>query len=274
MVEASGSRVRNALSSVVQSLSSENPKVSIVESEILETELQYVDFLAKLKELYIAPAKGLLTSEERKILFGNIEDIHQLHIHISHDLKKSSDLGLALEKHKREAKDSKRGINVEEYLDYYPCFREAKKVVSVVLNIEGKRVDTKNLTNLVLTYFICPVNISEVFKKYLHIMRIYQQYVGNYERSMNLLGRIFKSTKSAHKSFRKLIVPLPTQERIEFFLVLPLSRLPRYTLLLKDLRKHLNPGDTDRISDIDQTLKALKVQCRGIQDTLRRNCAP
>eukprot|EP00954_Amorphochlora_amoebiformis_P000261 21334-Amorphochlora_amoeboformis.AAC.1 len=65
MVEASGSRVRNALSSVVQSLSSENPKVSIVESEILETELQYVDFLAKLKELYIAPAKGLLTSEVR-----------------------------------------------------------------------------------------------------------------------------------------------------------------------------------------------------------------
>merc|ERR1712012_697633 len=91
--------------------------------------------------------------------------------------------------------------------------------------------------------------VAQVFEKYLQFFKIYSEYVGNYKDKLAKLGKIiktyqFKKFEDAYyrmtrnpenisKEYDRLLLSQP----IESFLIMPVQRLPRYSLLLKQLLK-------------------------------------
>eukprot|EP01125_Pyxidicula_operculata_P001690 TRINITY_DN1151_c1_g4_i1.p1 TRINITY_DN1151_c1_g4~~TRINITY_DN1151_c1_g4_i1.p1 ORF type:complete len:952 (+),score=251.93 TRINITY_DN1151_c1_g4_i1:26-2881(+) len=156
--------------------------------EIHQSELSYVRSLQNLQKVWIAPlaAKNLLTPQEMKEIFSNVEQI------LGFSEKLVLELGTRLEK-------------------WGPTQK-----------------------------------IGDVLERFFPFLKLYKTYCDNYELSMNTLEKLNAShpKKKALREFFKS-AELHNGFQLSFYLIMPVQRVPRYTLLLKELLNHTDPSHPD-----------------------------
>ena len=83
--------------------------------------------------------------------------------------------------------------------------------------------------------------LGDIFMKLTDFLRIYVDYVNNFDNAMRLVGNFKKTTPN--KEFIKFItkterLPACKGLSLESFLIMPVQRVPRYVMLLMDLLKN------------------------------------
>jgi len=87
--------------------------------------------------------------------------------------------------------------------------------------------------------------VGSLFIKSVPMFKIYIQYVNNYNNAVNLLTEAKK-----RKAFRKFLgdalsTPIVTLATLEDYLITPVQRIPRYSLLLNELKKCTDQNHPD-----------------------------
>jgi len=80
--------------------------------------------------------------------------------------------------------------------------------------------------------------IGDIFLKLMEFMKVYKLYVQNYSRSLTLLDKLQRKNPKFSK-FLEECKNHPESGRLDLasFLIMPIQRIPRYELLLRDLLK-------------------------------------
>lgn len=83
--------------------------------------------------------------------------------------------------------------------------------------------------------------LSNVFTQYYQYFRLYFEFVNNFEASDALLNRQLRRNARVVKQQEKI---LQKTGKLDFasLLIMPIQRVPRYALLLKEYQRKLNPG--------------------------------
>jgi len=98
--------------------------------------------------------------------------------------------------------------------------------------------------------------IHVTFERMADFLKMYTQYINGYDLAMETINKLSKKSK-----FRKFLQATQTSvgQSLMSFLIMPVQRIPRYVLLLKELIKHTQPGDLqleplqrslDKVTDI------------------------
>jgi len=102
--------------------------------------------------------------------------------------------------------------------------------------------------------------IGDIFINYASRFDIYSSYVNNYDNAISELNKL----KSQNKSFAKFLQNFSNDSRtrrltIESILIMPVQRLPRYILLIKELSKHTWPrhGDYNNLINALQAMESI-----------------
>jgi hypothetical protein len=169
--------------------------------EIQSTEANYLRDLRMVMDEYYEPLKNmqLLTKEEHKGIFLNLEKIVDIH----------TELLAAIEK-------------ARENWSYSTCFASA-------------------------------------FIPMLEKLKLYQAYIDNFANSTNLLKEKVAASKDLADFLKEQMAHNGRRLALEDFLIMPVQRLPRYVLLLKELAKYTEPGhpDEQHIKDAMEKIQAI-----------------
>jgi hypothetical protein len=84
--------------------------------------------------------------------------------------------------------------------------------------------------------------LGDIFIKIVDFMKVYVGYIENFDTSIRVRQELLKS-----KRYRALLEKCTSPERQDLasFLIMPVQRLPRYILLLRELYKHTPPTHPD-----------------------------
>lgn len=96
--------------------------------------------------------------------------------------------------------------------------------------------------------------LGDIFKQFTSFLKVYTSYINNFDNSITTLAKLKQSNAnfSAYLSYaesRKECNGL----QINSFLVMPVQRIPRYVLLLKDFLRH-TPEDHDDHANVNKAL--------------------
>jgi len=80
--------------------------------------------------------------------------------------------------------------------------------------------------------------IGDIFLKHINFLKCYSTYVQNYSRALALYEEFTKKEKGKFVAFLKEVKEKGVIYDLTSLLILPVQRVPRYNLLLKDLVKH------------------------------------
>ncbi|GAB5588667.1 hypothetical protein Unana1_03567 [Umbelopsis nana] len=117
------------------------------------------------------------------------------------------------------------------------------------------------------------MNVSDVFRKHEEEFEVYIRYACSFEKNRKRVLR----TEIQSSPFRDLIQQWATDKASDRlglgdYMILPIQRIARYCLLLKELKKYTNPMDIE-YSKIDVMLKSLTglaLAMNNVQKKLRR----
>eukprot|EP00999_Lentomonas_sp_LEN2_P001141 NODE_214_length_1891_cov_80.638889_g190_i0.p1 GENE.NODE_214_length_1891_cov_80.638889_g190_i0~~NODE_214_length_1891_cov_80.638889_g190_i0.p1 ORF type:complete len:519 (-),score=91.47 NODE_214_length_1891_cov_80.638889_g190_i0:186-1742(-) len=88
--------------------------------------------------------------------------------------------------------------------------------------------------------------IGDVFNNHIPALKSYVTYVNNFDDVDALLKSLVKKNKNLEKFFQDVRKnPKHSQANLTAYLVMPIQRIPRYVMLLKDLLKHTSPSHKD-----------------------------
>ncbi len=98
-----------------------------------------------------------------------------------------------------------------------------------------------------------------VFLKNAPFLRMYTEFVSAYDTCMDTLDKLKKRRKirSFFDNIRKKTSKATGNLKLEDFLIMPVQRIPRYELLLSNLRKHADRHSPE-FSKLDQALKLIQ----------------
>ncbi|KAL7712655.1 Rho/RAC guanine nucleotide exchange factor [Entamoeba marina] len=103
-------------------------------------------------------------------------------------------------------------------------------------------------------------SIGEAFQRFIPYLRVYYQYIGNSDIALHTLQDLEKSVKvDEFLTQLRLQIPFHNQLDLRGYLIMPVQRLPRYNLLLKDLLKRTPStfSDFPRLSSAYDEMKKL-----------------
>eukprot|EP01113_Clastostelium_recurvatum_P034608 TRINITY_DN4714_c0_g1_i4.p1 TRINITY_DN4714_c0_g1~~TRINITY_DN4714_c0_g1_i4.p1 ORF type:complete len:1170 (-),score=340.73 TRINITY_DN4714_c0_g1_i4:32-3541(-) len=86
--------------------------------------------------------------------------------------------------------------------------------------------------------------VGDVFVKMAPIMKLYAEYVNNYEQSCKVLAEVMGTEKGA-SVLRECKKRSSSNLDISSMLIMPVQRLPRYELMLRELIKYTDPTHVD-----------------------------
>jgi len=107
--------------------------------------------------------------------------------------------------------------------------------------------------------------IGATLLHYAPMFRAYQPYLDNYDSALSALHATVKSN-DAFRSFLDLSHKCESMS-LESFLIMPIQRLPRYLLLLVELLKNTETGDS-ALDDIREAHDKIKQITTSINDSL------
>lgn len=87
--------------------------------------------------------------------------------------------------------------------------------------------------------------IAACFIPMLDKLKLYQAYIDNFANASNLLKEKLASSKELTTLLKHQAARNPRMLTLEDFLIMPVQRLPRYVLLLKELARYTEPGHPD-----------------------------
>ena len=137
---------------------------------------------------------------------------------------------------------------IANYLD--PLKRQCDK-----LNLTSKQISSifSNLTVLTQfhTIFLTDIksitsnksNISTVFLQYADFLKMYTQYLNSYEKAIATINSL-RDNKKFQNFLKTKIVEL-NGKSLMYYLIMPVQRIPRYVLLLRELIKYTSPLHTE-----------------------------
>mmetsp|Transcript_10080 Transcript_10080/g.17729 ORF Transcript_10080/g.17729 Transcript_10080/m.17729 type:complete len:464 (+) Transcript_10080:82-1473(+) len=207
--QAAAQRARARLS---QPTNKNEVKRTKVAHEVLATEKSYVKSLEALLRHYVVPLSSgenpVLTQEEKRKMFGNIEQI----------------LGLAQ---------------------------------SFIKALEGALKNWGPWSEM-----------GGVFKTFAMFFKMYIDYTGSFKTGSDQAGELLKNNPRA-KQIGEAAMAAGTQP-IGSLMIQPIQRLPRYVLLLKELRKR-TPDDHADASKLEAALVDIRVVADQVNETLHQN---
>jgi len=110
--------------------------------------------------------------------------------------------------------------------------------------------------------------IGEVFIKNGIALKMYTEYVNNFDNSLKTLARC--SEKSAFEKFCQEAKTNPQSQRLDLasFLIMPVQRIPRYELLINDLLKNTRRAHKD-FKPLANALEQIKSVAKHINEQKR-----
>lgn len=230
--------------------------------EIFETEKTYVDNLQTLVEIVVdlkslvGTKNEVLTASQIKIMFGTIEPILGCNLQLL-ELLREQHYGRKVSTQSSETKEKDKGSftfssnhpNATFVATSSPNISLGKTPlgtttisIPTALNISlGSVLPTRELPKI--------LPISKPFLELAPFLKCYVDYVNNYDNSIKLLREL----KAHKKDSPWNIFLLNTNKRLKdkgkeplgSFFIMPVQRIPRYKLLLKDLVKHTSSEHVD-----------------------------
>lgn len=107
--------------------------------------------------------------------------------------------------------------------------------------------------------------VGDIFSEQTSFIKLYKHYVNNYDKSYMTYKRC-KENKKEFKEFLEKYEPQLGSLGLQAFLILPVQRIPRYVLLLKDLLKYTVPGHSDY-----ENLQAALIIMKDLADYIDAN---
>eukprot|EP01125_Pyxidicula_operculata_P003385 TRINITY_DN1407_c0_g1_i5.p1 TRINITY_DN1407_c0_g1~~TRINITY_DN1407_c0_g1_i5.p1 ORF type:complete len:910 (+),score=111.45 TRINITY_DN1407_c0_g1_i5:24-2732(+) len=98
--------------------------------------------------------------------------------------------------------------------------------------------------------------VAEIFLQVAPYFRVYRNYASNY----NAVSQAIEKLKSKSPVFSKSLSELAKQSNVLYighYLIMPIQRIPRYELLLKDLLKNTNEDHPDFV-DLQKAINTIK----------------
>jgi hypothetical protein len=94
--------------------------------------------------------------------------------------------------------------------------------------------------------FVSPVAVGDLFIEFAPMLKLYAQFASNNEASSRLVAQL----REDNEEFAEFADAASNDARckgqsIESFLIMPIQRIPRYSLLLAELRKHTPEAHAD-----------------------------
>ena len=108
-------------------------------------------------------------------------------------------------------------------------------------------------------------NIAKVFNQQADYLKMYIAYVTNYNGILNLFAKE-KKNKKLEKFLEK---KRKEHKGLTSHLILPIQRIPRYMLLLDELKKKTPKSHEFEYRDIDNALKKVELICDEINERQR-----
>ena len=128
-------------------------------------------------------------------------------------------------------------------------------------------VNENFLTELKKLYFgedgLQSIDVAKLLLHYAHSFKLYTRFIGNYEVAVTTLEEERKKSSKFKKLLEEIATKLSEESTtardftIEGHLILPLQRIPRYQLLLQQL-KDVTPTTDESYSLIEQALSLIK----------------
>eukprot|EP01130_Rhizamoeba_saxonica_P013323 TRINITY_DN5682_c0_g1_i1.p1 TRINITY_DN5682_c0_g1~~TRINITY_DN5682_c0_g1_i1.p1 ORF type:complete len:684 (-),score=171.65 TRINITY_DN5682_c0_g1_i1:87-2138(-) len=83
------------------------------------------------------------------------------------------------------------------------------------------------------------IRIGAIFKKMSQYMRVYTEYITNYNHALSTMGKLRSKSKKLDGTLQE-IESMPCFNGLKFssLLIMPVQRVPRYNMLLIDILKH------------------------------------
>eukprot|EP00457_Paulinella_chromatophora_P004757 gb/GEZN01004770.1/.p1 GENE.gb/GEZN01004770.1/~~gb/GEZN01004770.1/.p1 ORF type:complete len:500 (+),score=66.63 gb/GEZN01004770.1/:25-1500(+) len=189
---------------------------------------------------------------------------------------------MTAEEKKKEADYANQVANelLETEQKYVRCLNTLKHEYVIALKALGSGLSTEQINKLVsnietLTNFHATLleeikansnELGKLFIRYADFLKLYISYMNNYGDLLEELNKL-----RSHKAFqcflnnlRSKLLKLPGELDLMSYLVMPVQRVPRYLLLLKELKAHTDPSSAP-YSDLTQAV--VKVQ----ETTLKLN---
>eukprot|EP01084_Bolivina_argentea_P223780 378566_1 len=119
---------------------------------------------------------------------------------------------------------------------------------------------------------IMDMTIGEEIKKFTPYFRCYQNYLNNYESASVLLQKLTKFEKNKWTQFNEWYNSQRTtycnNKTLDFYLILPIQRLPRYKLCLNEIIKHTECDHAD-LNDLNFSLQMISDTVSLCNDRMR-----
>lgn len=202
----------------------EKRRICVV-NEILSSEQTYVKRLELAVELFIHPLreKNILTNDEFKKQFGNLEIIRDLHQKLLQDLQQAA-------------------------------------TDAAISSTTTPTTTMSNEMNPTTTPHSTPpptstLKIGKIFKKFIGFFKMYKDYLTSYEGSTIRLAKLVTSNRKFVDFLEKARAdPRSLGLGIDSFLMEPVQRIPRYRMLLEELLKY-TAEDNDDYRNIAEALE-------------------
>ena len=184
---------------------------SSIVKEIIQSEVNYVQFLQTVSDLYLKPleSSNILTPEELRSIFSNWDSLLKMH------------------------KES--------------------------LLVDLLKIDSADSSH----------SIGKIFIKHTAFIKLYITYVNNYDAAVAEMHRTL-AKKKKFKAFCDQVRRNPDhrQPNLEFYLIMPVQRVPRYNLLLQDLLKNTTDQHPDYMA-LKEALNETKKRAQEINEHKR-----
>ncbi|XP_071948416.1 guanine nucleotide exchange factor VAV2-like isoform X2 [Antedon mediterranea] len=174
--------------------------------EIVDTEERYVDALGNLVSKFIRPLSSVLTKDDKKKIFMNIEDLHSRHLKFSKELSRSRDNGT--------------------------------------------------------------VNMSDIFIKHKGQFLIYGFYCSFLTNAQRHIDEVCKNVNVVKKIEECQMKYNENKFSLRDLLNVPMQRILKYHLLLRELIKHTDKSHPDR-SGLDKALEEMQDLSQYVNEVKR-----
>lgn len=102
---------------------------------------------------------------------------------------------------------------------------------------------------------------EQTLLRYVDFFRLYVEYVSNFSFSCATLSNLMSTNKSFKAFLAAQLDKYPQRQDLNSLLIMPVQRLPRYVLLLRELRRY---APSDRHALIDSAIDKVEAICQRI----------
>ena len=202
----------------------------LILQEIIETERRYVDDLEALSEAFVVPIMDALFEAS----------------------KKNSKL-ITISRHRTQLERSLFGSKMIAFLNHIESITTLN---SEFLEALESRISHWNVASF----------LGDVFLQYANLFKAYSEYAQIHTRAISQLTSSLKL-----RTFLKICCedPLLKHRTIESFMILPIQRIPRYELFLKEMLKLTEPDNLDDYRLLRNALEEVNETAVYINEAIR-----